>query len=395
MTQPGQDRLAEIDWMRGIAALGVFAFHASGVAQFPKRTLPPFSFCGRTWGAVPSPLAFGATGVSLFFVVSGFCLALQRWRSVSSPAAEIDTAVYARDRFARIVPAYGLVVILCVPIVAWLQPTRPILAPTLTHLLFAHGFIPSHIFELNGALWSMATEVQFYVAFPFVLALYPRLGRYRFTAAVVGFVLVFRILVWRVPGLDGGDQITTRALLSNTLPGRLAEFAFGMVLADLVLFDAQRGARFFRWSVWLAMPAAVLARGCGPYDIVDPIVGVGYTALLGALLLAWRQTIARTAMSKPSSRGARFGRASYSFFLVHAPVLEIVDRLLPVARESPYARFAALVTGALPLSVLIASVLYLNVELPFWTMLRSKKKMEIRRAALESPPRHGAGGTSL
>ncbi len=51
----GKDRLLAIDCLRGAAALFVFIFHVAVIANFPKRTLPPFTLCG----AVLLPVAAG------------------------------------------------------------------------------------------------------------------------------------------------------------------------------------------------------------------------------------------------------------------------------------------------------------------------------------------------
>jgi peptidoglycan/LPS O-acetylase OafA/YrhL len=98
------DRLLNIDCLRGLAALEVFVFHVSCAAGFEKRTLPAFRF---RYGTVTLPnfLSLGASGVSLFFVISGFCLALQQWRAKRETLG-VDCAPYFRNRFARIVPAY-------------------------------------------------------------------------------------------------------------------------------------------------------------------------------------------------------------------------------------------------------------------------------------------------
>jgi peptidoglycan/LPS O-acetylase OafA/YrhL len=67
------------------------------------------------------------------------------------------------------------------------------------------------------------------------------------------------------------------------------------------------------------------------------------------------------------------------------PILELVNHVVPVERESPYLRFAVLVALTLPLSIFIASLLYVNVELPLWARLRSKKKIDLgERAPLEA-----------
>ena len=122
------DRLLSIDCLRGAAALAVFLFHVAVVANFPKRTLPPFTLFHHTYENLISPLGLGASGVNLFFVISGFCLALQQWRA-GRPHLFIGEARpallrYIRNRTARIGPAYWLTVVISAILSTACSPRR-------------------------------------------------------------------------------------------------------------------------------------------------------------------------------------------------------------------------------------------------------------------------------
>jgi peptidoglycan/LPS O-acetylase OafA/YrhL len=365
-------RIPEIDWLRGIAALAVFVFHLSLEAGFPKRTLPPFTLFGRSFTALLSPLSLGASGVNLFFLLSGFCLALQQRGKGRARLSGPEVGAYFQGRFARIMPAYAAAVLLSALVILLLgaQAPRAVLGSAALHLFFLHGLDRTTFLSLNPALWSMVTEVQFYLLFPLLFALHARLGGALFALGTGLFTLVYRVLVALYPFVDSAEAgVSTSALFGNQLPGRLFEFTLGMVLAEIYLGRASLPRRLSSW-LWLpALVAALWCRGFGPPYLPDLALGVFYGALLGRILLV-RPEERRASPGLFSAWGARFGRASYSFFLVHATVLLLCHTLLPGAPEHPYRQFFFLGCVSLPVSVGVATLLYLGVELPLWRRLR-------------------------
>jgi acetyltransferase len=367
------DRIPDIDWLRGVAAVGVFIFHITIVAGFPKRTLPPFTLAGRTFGALLSPFSLGASGVTLFFVLSGLCLALQQLRAGrrSLPAGGISR--YFQSRASRIVPAYWVAVLASAAATLWVSPMpgRTVAVDTGLHLFFLHGFDRTAFLSLNSALWSMATEVQFYLLFPWLFALFGRLGGARFVAVTGLFNLAYRVAVAVIPFTDGpGDGVTTSALLAYQIPGRVWEFALGMYLAELYLRDTAALRRLFAW-LWLpSLGFALWCRAFGPPYLPEMAFGLFYTALCGLVLLTWKTSAPGAIRRFMQSWGASFGRSSYSFFLLHAAVLMLVDHLFPAAPGQPYRRALFLFGVGLPITVALATALYLRIELPFWKKLR-------------------------
>ncbi len=367
-------RIPEIDWLRGVAAFAVFGFHVASEAHIPPRALPPFTLAGHTFANLPSPFSFGASGVNLFFVLSGFCLALQQIRAGRGALRGRPLRQYFQGRFARIVPAYWVAVVISAAFVLWLGaiPTRRVLEDTALHLGFLQGVERTRFLAVNPALWSMATEVQFYLLFPLCLGLLTRLGTRWFVVTTGLFDLAYRVVVAYYPFVDGpGPGVTTSALLAYQLPGRLWEFALGMALAELYLHGTPSARR---WFSWLWAPSLVLAVGCrvaGPGYLPDLALGLFYTSLCGLVLIARRGVEPGPVMRFMNSWGARFGRASYSFFLLHSAILLFgVKKVLPWGADHPYRCFALLFCAGLPVSVGAAVALYLGVELPLWKKLR-------------------------
>jgi peptidoglycan/LPS O-acetylase OafA/YrhL len=364
---PGRamSRLPQIDVLRGLAALGVFAFHVSGAVGFPKRTLPPFELFGQTWARIPSILSFGATGVSLFFVLSGFCLTLAPMRQ---SAARIQIGAYALDRIARIYPAYCVAVLFS----AWITNIRGIpwsIPELLGHLFFLQGGVQQWALSLNGALWSMSTEAQFYLVFPLLFLAIVRFTWPITVVAVAALVLAFRLYVTNMPSaMNEVGGIGTSAFLMNNLPGRLLEFVLGMGLAGF--WVAERGA-LSRWSTLLLAPATALglwARGWGPAWLAEPMTGIMYAAITGF-------AVTHFAALRSESLWAAFGRSSYSFFLLHLPIVSLVaDYLTWPADSRPYAHFLALFVISVALTLPLSLGLYRFVELPLWRRARSHRR---------------------
>lgn len=356
-----KERLAQIDVLRGLAAFGVFVFHVSGAAGFPKRTLPPIELLGRTWSNIPSILTFGATGVSLFFVISGFCLALKPLRI---GAQSITVRAYAWDRIARVYPAYFIAVLFSW-LVAVLRGIDIPIAEVAVWLLFLHGFVQAWHLTLNSALWSMSTEAQFYVVFPLLYAAFARYRAATFLTAVTVAILGFRLLAMSLPGADiiiGG--LTTKAFLMNTLAGRLVEFALGLALAGAWTGDREAVSRTCRLLLVPALLFGAWARIYGPAWLPEPALGLMYVVLLGTAV-TWRTRLSENNVM------AGFGRSSYSFFLLHLPVVSsLADRMTWLNSLGAYSRFLALLLVAFLVTLPLSALLYRYVELPCWRRFR-------------------------
>ncbi|MBM4360922.1 MAG: acyltransferase [Deltaproteobacteria bacterium] len=317
-----------IDVLRGIAALAVFVFHVQFMAGFEKRTLPPIEVNGRTV-VLPNVLSLGASGVTLFFILSGLCLSLEPLRRAARGRHPLDARVYFRNRVARVYPAYALAVLTSAALAMATSSlsARDTLTQTVVHLAFVHAASGEWILSLNGALWSMATEVQFYLAYPLLLASFVRLGPKRFLLAAMLSTLAYRVAITMLPcaaSIQG--SVTLEALLAMLLPGRLAEFALGMYLAELHVARRSPAPSVWLKRLGVSLPVALLIRARGPSALAEFALAVAYVNIVALVLLA-PSTSHGTVRTRLLDTAASFGHASYSFFLFHTPVCELLGFL--------------------------------------------------------------------
>ncbi len=225
------DRLTVINGLRGFAICAVIWHHA-----FAHRTPPGFGSIelgGVQWLPL-APLSNGWLGVSLFFVLSGFVLALpyeqERRRMESGPDA---IAFYLR-RAARLLPLYYLASLIGFVFFAP-PPTRSVtsfaMLLTATFNFSADTFFPAY----NWVLWSLGIEIWMSIFFPLLLLLRRRLGLWTFFAATLVFSATFRFY-GNQPFFWGRNPVLN--WMKDGLAGRLDDFALGMVLA--AVFVARR-----------------------------------------------------------------------------------------------------------------------------------------------------------
>jgi peptidoglycan/LPS O-acetylase OafA/YrhL len=168
-----------LDHARGIAVLSVFIFHCFGTT-FGADNLPWIgwirSFAVQKVVVTPSflallPAIWGWAGVSIFFVISGFCI------HMSFQQQGKQWGNFFIRRFFRIYPPYLASVVLCE-----LFKHRAVLYGTdgvaqwLTHLLLIHNYGTATVWGINPVFWSIAVEVQLYLIYPILIALVSRFG---------------------------------------------------------------------------------------------------------------------------------------------------------------------------------------------------------------------------
>jgi peptidoglycan/LPS O-acetylase OafA/YrhL len=151
------NRYPLLDLFRAIAALSVFIhhFYQQNAVFFDKNYASPF-------------LSFlGGWGVTLFFVISGFCIHHSRLLSVEKKDT-FDLRQYFVRRFFRIYPGFVVCVLLFFLVgqyfISNLVPNSKPIA------IFMHlGLISSFFVEYSGAinhvLWSVVAECHFYILY--------------------------------------------------------------------------------------------------------------------------------------------------------------------------------------------------------------------------------------
>lgn len=153
--------ITQLNAVRFFAAIAIVVYHY-GRWSFPF-----------TLSALQPYVLNANTGVTLFFVLSGFIMVHVYGASLSALNARNVVAFY-RARVARIVPLY----VVALSLTAWSLAAAGVLVPIrsfLLQLFFLQAWIPNESLVVNFTGWSLSVEMLFYALFPLVFAAFRRL----------------------------------------------------------------------------------------------------------------------------------------------------------------------------------------------------------------------------
>ena len=311
-------RISGLDGLRGIAILGVIGYH-----------LAPGLFPG------------GFLGVNLFFILSGYLMAVTSRRAQARHS--FHALAFYRRRARRIYPA--LVLCVCAALCAARLLTPDVLAGIRGEVISIFTGVnnwwqiaqnASYFTKITGTspfthLWSLAIEMQFYLVWPLLFWLYTALERRPGVGAVVWALLiavsVLALFLNIRPGEDSsrvyyGSDTRFFALLIGGLAGLwpqskparptrrggLYASAFLLLLVLQVLLYLTADGQQPQTYRLLLFPSAVLGAAlvllCADYRFV-------FGKLLDLPPLSW------------------LGQRSYELYLVQYPILFFVQRAQP------------------------------------------------------------------
>ncbi len=320
-----QPRLAELDALRGIAAVMVMLFHYTwhGSAVLPELKL------------IPHGVSWGGYGVALFFAISGFVIFMTLERTHNA-------ADFLASRFARLFPAYWIAVILTTVGLTTLgmpklvQPTEIVLA----NMTMLHGF--AYLPSVDGVYWSLEAELAFYAC---MLALWRMGWLERIEAILLGWISL-KLLWWDLPSMP---TLLGEVLVQRFIPW----FALGMSA-----YRVHCGAR--RWVqqlpvLLLGMFSAGVTEGAADGAVYALVTAI-FVALIAGRLTWLNQPVILW-----------LGAISYPLYLVHqnlgyAAMLGLQSKGIPV--------WAALVC-TLAAALALAHGIHVLVEKPSLIAIRS------------------------
>ncbi len=357
-----KNRLDYIDALRGTAALWVFLthVHAYWLGEVRPHGWNLTTFLTRIAG-------YGVAGVDLFIVLSGFCLFYPLVKNAHKPSLGFQARTFYERRAFRILPAYYVALTLAALLILSprLQPlmvARPIhLTDYLAYLFLVQTFFASTIGSINGSFWTIALEAHLYVVFPVLLWVYQKKG----TKGILSVGLLTSCLwsvfsIWHKKHSPGSSL---EIVFGHQFPGRWIEFILGMTAASLV---HQPKTNQNRWAIvvlLVAVPVCILSLPLRLSDTVGPLAwGAGFAAII--VLLA-RVPHTNFSMGKPLSILVQLGTISYSFYLIHQPVLLLSAPFVHQLHLSIVSTFLfGLLIGA-PFTAALAYGFFVCFERPF------------------------------
>ncbi len=243
-----------VQGLRAVAALLVVWTHSIDAAAFysPSRQQSFFHLAG-----------FGACGLDIFFVISGFIVSLVATRAVGKDPHSARR--FLSRRITRIFPLYW--VLTAVVIIEAQAGTHKVAWHGISWLATA-GLLPSFSYPAASPLlslgWSLVFEMYFYYVLTAWIAIQPRHLVRNTIATLAAMVAIGALVGWHRPLL---------VIWSNPV---ILEFMFGcligQVASNAVAWASRMGNRRFPQSIpqlgrWLTALGAACSSGYAVYRI--------------------------------------------------------------------------------------------------------------------------------
>lgn len=331
--------ILSIQILRFVAALLVVVFHAH--LALARQII------GHKDDAIDHAFQVGASGVHIFFVISGFVMVYTTWRS------SLTSGEFLSRRLIRIYPIY------------WIMAAVYLLAHVL--LVTAYHLSAAQIFEaalllpvassyIIGPGWTLSFEMYFYICFAISLLGGLRRGlliltAFYFLSASAGLFIGVR---------PSFVYVLTDSLLLEFVAGAWLGYAFaqGLVAGPrLGSFLVFLGIILFASGFWL------------PVERLPSVISWGVPSFLlvcGALAFESRL---RTAW------GRRFGKMGDSSYLLYLSHVLVVDILIATSIRNWDRSVPDAVWLSLPISAfctVAAAIGYDVVELPLLKALKKR-----------------------
>lgn len=354
-------RIDALDGVRGVAALYVVIHHA-----YVKLYEPSAAYASSL-----GFLQYGIISVSVFIVLSGFCLALP----VIANGGYLRGGYlqFLKRRARRILPAYYATLLLGT-LIRCLQTGSPFgqhdthdgALSLLRHALLLHnvwGNTDNSVYGdhlTNGVMWSIAVEFQIYLWFPVFVAMARRLTPFGALLIVSAVAAVLQARVVGTPwnGLNCPYYaLFCAGMFAAALAGRSAAWTTrarrAVTCAPIVSFVALAGFILSTGLHWIDSHIAVT-------QVVTGIFGF-FLVLAVASIPRWDSLFSTPKL-------VNLGSFSYSLYLTHMPLLALwfTAVIVPIyARVGSLLSFIVTLSFGLPMILYIAYRFSLLFEQPF------------------------------
>ena len=379
-------RLNYLDSIRGVAACVVMLHHCwlASTYNFNADIAVALSSIENVTHYSLGKLLAGHAAVLTFFVLSGFVLAYSLQKEPMSYAA------FAVKRIFRIYPAF-VFVILCSYALHRAIGVRhdvssdflrnDVINPNISYIALAKhlalwGTIDGN--EINGVIWSLVHEIRISAIFPLILL---SVIKYRQKAVIYYgvFSLGCTILSLCTTGrLSAGTGETTFIASLLATGFFIVFFAAGALLAIERENVALKIANSPRWKkiVFFTIVAVCLLKS--GHDISNiKVITTDYICGAGAVgIIALALGIQKFRSVLNHSVPIWLGRISYSLYLVHLPILYMVNQTIGASWSD--LRSSAVVIA---LSLFSAELMVRLVEFP---SIRLGKKLSASVAGLHA-----------
>jgi peptidoglycan/LPS O-acetylase OafA/YrhL len=368
------NRNLRLDSIRGLSALMIFIFHINGYIN-PNQTIVQKGF------DYFASLLF--LGLQLFFVLSGFSL----MKFTREFALRQTWWTYAKRRLNRVIPAYFGTTMLWFSL-PFLKHIVLVLLPffdsgsnlgqaystksftiLLINLLLLQWYIPMKGVILSGVTWSLVAEIQFYLLFPLLVRKVSQFS----TSAIVMLFLSIQTVCLTVAATDN----PLSPILRVSVLQYILLFYGGMYLASKNKDVEQSGPRYpflclaVLWALWTTFTK----NSAHPVEVVSREL---FSSALAMLLFV--QLLTLPVPNWVIYMLSKFGKVSFSFYLVHQNISDRVTQIVFRFVDSPLRIYVALISSFV-LSLLVAIIMYTlfeNWQKPVGFVVRTAQRIKMK-----------------
>ncbi|HEV7645798.1 MAG TPA: GNAT family N-acetyltransferase [Pyrinomonadaceae bacterium] len=343
-----------IDGLRFLAIAMVLVFHLDGYIKEKSAALS-FAPVSDSLAKVPDIFIFGFQGVQLFFVISGFILAVPFMRyALGLTDKKPRLRAYYLRRLTRLEPPYVIstivIFLLLVFVIGSKYPLGTLTVSLFSSLFYAHFLVfPGEPPYINQITWSLEMEVQFYLLAPFLVGGLCLL-RNKSARRIVNLLLILSFA-----GLSWLQELYWHVGIMN-ISMYLHYFLAGILLCDVFLLDSDKLGRLsntwiFILGLLLLVPITCVNHSYAPniaLRMASPIMILAFYLIVFGNKW-WNKIFSLNGLTL-------IGGMCYSIYLLHYVTISAVGRF--TANRLYQSNFA--VYYWMQIFVLLAVVMFLS-----------------------------------
>ena len=335
-----ENRLLELDALRGIAALGVVIFH------YAVAFRDQYSYALDIF-PILRYFRYGKHGVELFFLISGFVILMSLGRTRNG-------SDFVFGRFSRLYPAYWVAVVMSFTIatVANFPGLQIDWKDALINLTMFQQFL--NVPSIDGNYWTLGLELSFYIIM--IVLFMARLLKHINLVAIVWLLIVSAgFLLEKKAGLVLDSRIKSLLVLDYAHLFIVGMMFYGMYIKGFSIRKYSIIAACLMISlVKHGWEAALFATA---FVVIFTLILKGYLAFINIKPLLF------------------LGAISYNLYLNHLYLGLVVIRGL----ERFKLNINIAISIALVLSIFLATVITFYIERPAIKLMKNKRKEYLLR----------------
>jgi len=397
-----------LDGVRAIACLSVISYHVHYLVK--NYNMP------GVMGALPYSLVMsGWSGVTLFFVLSGFLLFLPYAKSLLFAETWPSARTFYLRRALRILPGYYVALALLILFThpEYLQADHlKALALFLTFLMDA----PSTYQQINGPFWTLAIEWQYYMLLPLLawgFSWLVRRGKSDRQRLWLVISCLLGMILWglgtrylgRYYSMHPGETLLVPRPILNAIllvvygtDGKYFEdFALGMLVSTLFIFtrraaqDHKISAFLYRHNIWFWGAGVALLFFMAAWStyyaqliFLQPFIGAHSWLTELGYALGFALCITAILFGSPALKALFsweplrwIGTLSYSLYIWHLPILHFFrDTVINPLTQRLSWTYLLYWICVLFLIIPCSFLFYRYIELPWIQMAHTTRKKE-------------------